>query len=191
MDAPNTGEVLLKVEVDGRVWAQFSWSEVSVLLSSLLIAISCVNVGLSQKNFQGVNWPNSSFYVTLNGSQIQDHFSSPYGSVRSCRAAITFSFLKHEGLWFLRVLPLGAAMFSLLCSQSSHPRAFCFCYLEPLHNQAEEPLLPEVVDLYIGANLKCPVVSPEIACDNHIILPTNPVNIHVAVVLVLGRDEGV
>lgn len=63
--------------------------------------------------------------------------------------------------------------------------------MEPPHNQAEEPLLPEVVALYVGANLECPALSPEIPCDNHITLPTNPINIHVAIVLVLGRDEGV
>lgn len=53
----------------------------------------------------------------------------------------------------------------------SHSRAFYFYYMEPLHNQAEEPLLPEGADLYIGTNLKCPAVSPEIASDNHITLP--------------------
>lgn len=63
--------------------------------------------------------------------------------------------------------------------------------MEPPHNQAEEPLLPEVVALYVGANLECPALSPEIPCGNHITLPTNPINIHVAIVLVLGRDEGV
>lgn len=63
--------------------------------------------------------------------------------------------------------------------------------MEPLCNQAEEPLLPAVVTLYLGASLKCPAVSPETPCDDHTTLPRNPANIRVVIVLVLGRDEGV
>lgn len=39
--------------------------------------------------------------------------------------------------------------------------------------------------------MKSLAATPEIPCDNRIILPRNPVNIHAVIVSVLGRDEGV
>lgn len=142
-----------------------------------------------RKALQGVNWPNSSFCVTFNGSHIQDHFSSAYEVWEAAELLSHFPFWSTKGsdsseCWeqqcFLSFSP-----------KQSHPGACYFYYMEPLRNQAGEPLLPAVVALCIGANPKCPAVSPEIPCDNCITLPRNSVNIHVVIILVLGRDEGV
>lgn len=98
--------------------------------------------------------------------------------------------LSHFPFWTMKGFASSECFLSF-APKGSHPWAFYFYYMDPLHNQAEEPLLPEGADLSIGADLKCPAVSPEIPCDNRITLPRNPVNIYVAIVLVLGRDKGV
>lgn len=136
------------MEVGVRVWAQLCWSgccfPFSLLPSLMLVLV------YPRKALQGVNWPNSSFYVTLNGSQIQDHFSSPYGGekLQSC-----YHIFLSEA--WRALIPSGSSnVFFPLLPSSLIPGFFNFYYMEPLHNQAEEHLLPEVVALYIGANLK-------------------------------------
>lgn len=71
MNAPNTGEVVLKVEASGRVGAQLCWSEACVLLSILLIAISCVGVYPRKSSV----WDRAISEKLLEGLTDQTHLS--------------------------------------------------------------------------------------------------------------------
>jgi len=67
-----------------------------------------------------------------------------------------------------------------------------FVMWNPLHNQAEKPLPPEVIALYIDTHLRCLAESllrfPVIVASP---CRGTPINIHAVIVSVLGRDQGI
>lgn len=76
----------------------------------------CYSVVYPRKPLQGVNWPNSSFYVTLNRCHIQDNFSPPYGVWEAAELLSSFCLsedMKSCDSW----VQLETAMFSFPCSQ--------------------------------------------------------------------------